>query len=853
MAPSDSASRLQVGASSPQGQHAGSPVETAGADAKADRIEPMTGAREAFNAKFDRELATAARIGAPITATGYLHLHLAEAMSGARAFLSSRQLPSGDPQVTLSEDFYEKLFAAFRDGDTAAGVTRLRNWVAPEDLLAIVDRNRPLYEADAALPNAPNAALDYGHGPKGPAGWSPSVGIAMGSSLEVRLRESLPRMTQRLLAVTGKKRTAAKSAGKQPDAIQPEELVPSHKLDWAIARAMVAFGIPGAVVKEGALALRDDVSTSYRRVRVEWNKTAHAVRAIDPVDASIEEVAAAVLKSPTEAYRIRRVGDLFVIPKDADVTQGAGETQADATHLAFGPDAARLETVEVERAMKDDVQAKAPAGVSFATLQAAWTRVSEQLTGLSIVVREYGLEVHLIAAVERHKAHRLDLATLSAKDAIVRAELFARQEELLTRIAADIGSIVGESKQRAMPTKGGVAKSAKAGNAHASADATRMALLKLVGAAGLAHLPETGAAVFAEAHSARRDTMLTTFEELLGDISTQIEIARLTMANTAARTRSSKAVFKTSLQERADALRARLAALRSKLLAGTADSAEVEALYAAIDALRFETSVIASIGQLGDAFDTLDKLEDSGWTVFSELMTNGDLMDLAQQKDTNRLEQSRQAAFALRGDLQTVHSKWLKVQAQANTVAEQLTAGGVSDPHDKALAIVAPQLAIIQGDLAKLGGQAKVREFLTEAYDKVKSAERRAMILKVAAMIGFAIVSSGVGAMAEGGAGALFGPGLAASAAGLIVETTTFTLLNAALSEDSLAHAFVSNFAGNLATFAALRGVSKVLSGSAIGKTLAAVAAGERVSLLAGLAAKAGAITATTLERERAI
>lgn len=285
MAPSDSASRLQVGASSPQGQHAGSPVETAGADAKADRIEPMTGAREAFNAKFDRELATAARIGAPITATGYLHLHLAEAMSGARAFLSSRQLPSGDPQVTLSEDFYEKLFAAFRDGDTAAGVTRLRNWVAPEDLLAIVDRNRPLYEADAALPNAPNAALDYGHGPKGPAGWSPSVGIAMGSSLEVRLRESLPRMTQRLLAVTGKKRTAAKSAGKQPDAIQPEELVPSHKLDWAIARAMVAFGIPGAVVKEGALALRDDVSTSYRRVRVEWNKTAHAVRAIDPVDA----------------------------------------------------------------------------------------------------------------------------------------------------------------------------------------------------------------------------------------------------------------------------------------------------------------------------------------------------------------------------------------------------------------------------------------------------------------------------------------------------------------------------------------------------------------------------------------
>lgn len=829
------------------------PAASASAASTPAQAPAMSGPREAFNAKIDRELAAATRAGVPITATGYLHLHLADVVRAARLFVTSLQLASGDPQVTLGEEFYEHLFAAFRDGDTAGGVTRLRNWIAPEDLLAIVDRNRPLYEAGDEQANAPNAALDYGHGPKGPAGWSEPVGIGVGSSLEARLRESLPRMSARLVAVTAKKRSAAKAGGREPEPIRAEELVPSHKLDWAISRAMVAFATPGAIVKKGDLAVRDDVHTTYRPVRVEWQKGGvHAVRAIDPIDATVEEVAATVLKSPTEAFRIRRIGDLFVIPKDADVTRGASQTQADATRLAFGQDAAIIETTEVERAMRNDVEAKAPEGLSFATLQTAWSRVNEQLTGLAIVVREFGLEAHLIAAVERHKAHRLDLATLAGHDAIVRSELFARQERLLGRIAVDIGSIVSESKMRAVQTKGGKPggsdKNAKAaGNAQASADATRMALLKLVDAAGLAHLPETGEAVFVEAHAARRDTMLTTFEGLLGDISTQIEIARLTMAHTRERNAKSKGVLKTSPQERADALRARLAALRSRLSAGTASSEEVEALYAAIDALRFETSVIASIGQLGDVFETIDKLESTGWIVFSEWFLNQNVADMVQGKDTNRLAQKRRAAEMLRVTLHQTHARWMKVQDQANTVAEQLMFGGVADPHDKAVALVAPQLAIVQGELAALGGLPQIREFLTEAYDTAKSAEHRAMILKVAAMIGIGVISGGVGAAFEGAAASVLGPGIAAPIVGLVAEATTFTLVNKTLQDDPLMHSLASNFIGNLATFAALRGVGKALSGTAIGKTLAASAAGERVAVLSLIAAKLGSISVSTL------
>lgn len=799
---------------------------------------------KAFNAKMTNQLSAASRAGVPVTAPGFLHLHLTEVVRASHLFLVARTIPSGDPQVTLRDGFYDLLFEAFTDGDIAAGVTRLRNWVEPEDLYALVDRSRPIFEDGDVQANAPQSALDYEHGRKGPAQWFPAVGVAIGSLLEGRMRESLARMSPRLVAATARKRQAAKASGSEPDAVEAKELVTSHPLDWKVAQAMTGNGTPGVTVKSGTLNVRDDINTTYRKVRrVETHKSSNAVRPIDPPDATIEEIATFLLGKPTEAYRLRRVGDFFVVADGSDVTNGREQTATKATELAFGADAALVETAEVERAMKNDVDAKAPEGPAFPTMQAAWGRIHEQLVGLTLVVGPYGLDAQLVAATNRHAAHKLDLGTLSGRAALVRVELFARQEILLTKVAADVGAIVSDAQKRSAG-----AKAAKKGDATASADATRNALVKLVTAAGLAHLPETGEAAYEEAHVARRDLMLTTFAAQLGDIATQLEIARLAMAHSIARSRHSEAVFKTSLQDRADALRRRLAALRSRMLSGTATTEEVEALYSAIDSLRFEAGVVASVGQLGDAFETLDQLENQGWILFSEEVTSSKLPDLAEGKQKpNRLEEARRTGAELRGDLQTLHSQWLKVQAQAIHLAETLEAGGAKNAGDQALALVAPQLAIIKGKLAKLGGEEKIQSFLSDAYDKAKSAERRSLIVRIATLIGITVVSGGVAALGEGVALGMGASALGAQLVGLGLETTTFTMLDAAISGDSLVHAFTSNFLGNLATFGAMRGVNAKIAGSAIGRTLAKAAAGERVALLARFAAKMGAITAPAL------
>ncbi len=819
-------------------------------------------AREGFNAKLDNQLSIAARQDANIAAPGYLHLHMAEVRRGAHLFLASRNTPSGDAQVELRDGFFDALFQAFDGNDTAASVTRLRNWIAPSDLYAIVDRNRPIIELEKAQSTHPNAALDYQHGPKGPAHWSPAVATAIGSALEPRLIESLARMSPRLVAVTARKREAAKTTGEAPAPVRPAELVCAHPLDWHVALAMVGRAARGVDVKPGALAVSAEAQVTYRKISaVEWQGghggAWNALRVVTPDNANVEEVAYYIFGRSTEAYRIQRVGSYFLIPEDeagripaAAVFRGIAGVGTEA--MAFGASASAVETAEVERAIARDREnghaQPATAATSATALHVQWQRIQEQLQGLAIVVRPYGLAAALNGAIGRHHAHKADLAMLSPHDAGIRGELFARQALLLTKIAAEIGSVASQAdEQHARAAK--VAAVAKAGgaNPHGSADAsTTTALQRLVHAANLSHLPETGEAALADAHVASRGTISDTLEAMLGQAATQIEIARLTMSHSHASSARSTRVFGASFQQRADALRQRLAELRSNLLHGAADPSEIQTLHAAIDGLRVETGMVAQIGQLGQLFDVLDQLESSNWVLFSEALT-AKIGDTSEDNHIGRLETARRGAFELRSDLQTLHSKWLTVQQGASELAGELEAGGASNAKDQAATSVLPQLDAIRQKLAKIGGNAEVQTFLREAYDKVDSAQTRAMIVQIATMIGIAVVSGGVASMAEGvalGAGAsAFG----AQLAGLGVETTTFTLLSARLSGESIVHAFASNFAGNLVTFGAIRATNALVAGSAIGKTLAQAKGGARISRLAAIAAKTAEISAPML------
>lgn len=816
-------------------------------------------AREGFNAKLDNQLSIAARQDANISAPAYLHLHMAQARRGVHLFLASRAIASGDPHVEIRDSFFDALFAAFDGNDTAASVTRLRRWIAPADLYAVVDRNRPIIEIEKAQASHPGAALDYQHGPKGPAYWSEAVATAVGSALEPRLIESLARMSPRLVAVTARKREAAKVSGEAPAAVQPSELVCAHPLDWHVALAMVGRTTPGVEVKPGELPVSPEAQVTYRRIsEIEWQGghggAWNALRVVTPHDANVEEVAFYIFGKSTEAYRIQRIGPYFVIPEDeagripaAAVFRGIAGAGAHA--LAFGATAAAVETAEIERALardRRDGHTQPPAAASATSLESQWVRIDEQLQGIALVVRPFGLDASLSGAMARHLAHKADIPTLSPQDAGMRGELFTRQSVLLTKIAAEVGSVASQADEQRARTASIAAVLKAIGATPTQDQATTTTLQRLVHAANLSHLPQTGEAAFAEAHTASRDTIADTLEAMLGQAATQIEIARLTMSRSQASSARSTRVFGASFQQRTDALRQRLAELRSKMLHGTAEPAEIQALYQAIDGLRVETGMVAQIGQLGQLFDVLDQLESSGWVLFSEALT-AKIGETSDDNAIGRLETARRGAFELRSDLQTLHSQWLKVQKGATQLAAQLEAGGVGNAPDQANATVAPQLDAIRQKLANLGNKADVQAFLRDAYDKVDSAQTRTMIVQIATMIGIAVVSGGVAAMAEGvalGAGATaFG----AQLAGLGVETTMFTLLSARLSGESIVHAFASNFAGNLVTFGAIRATNALVAGSAIGRTLAQAKAGERVSRLAAIAAKTAEISAPML------
>jgi hypothetical protein len=794
-------------------------------------------AHEQQSAQMDDKLVEAERYGQNITAPAFVQLHIAELRRNIDVFLVSRAITTGVADVTFTPDigpFITGLFAGFDQDDNAAKVTRLRNWVAPADLYAIVDRNRPIFEIDKATvmwSGNPNAALDYGAGRKGPPQYANAVAVGIGSALEERLFESLKRMSQQLVAATAKHRAAGKD---KP--VVASELVPAHPLDWQVALAMVGRGEPTIQVACGPLHADPVAQVTYRKItRVEWQGAAggpwNAVR-VEPSDARPEAVAAEVLGASTEAYRIQRVGPFFLIPEDQAIRfpQAAWYRrtgQRDAVQdLAYGKNAATVERAETERSLATD--AKAP---TSGELQQQWKAIRDQLLGISVVVRPYGLDTDLGLVLSRHAAHAVDLTTLSGHDAAVRGQLFAKQANLLERVGAQVAALTANAPA---PKPG------------PSSKFVHDMLAKLVRVANLSHLPETGDAAMGDVVTAQRAAVPDALEAALGDIATQIEIARLTGEQAQSARHRSEGTYGSTLADRADKLRQRVAVFRSQTLRDQADASELEVLGRDIDALRFEAGVIAEVGQLGQLFHVLDQLEESNWVLFSEGLT-AKISETTDDNAIGRLETARRGSMDLRTDLNRIHAEWLRVEKTAQSIEANLSEGGVKNADAAARALVQPRIAAIQSKLKKLGGEEAVQTFLKDAYDKIDSAKTRAMIVQIATMIGVAALSSATGGVAGGVAEGMGMGTVGVTMVSLTAETAMFTAVSARLSGEPMVAAFINNYVGNLLTFAAMRGVGKMLGGTAVGRTLAAAKAGASVRTAALLLAKTGELTAQTL------
>lgn len=793
------------------------------------------------SAESDYDLFKAEKAGADITAPAFVHLHTADLRRDIDLYLLSRNLTTGVAEVTFTPDigpFMDALFASFDASDNAGRVSMLRNWVAPADLYEIVDRNRPIFEADkdkTAWNGNPNDGLRYGRGRKGPPQYTSAVGTGIGAAIEERLLDSLKRMAQQLVAATARHR----DGGGKDTPVAASELVPSHPLDWQVALAMVGRGTPTVQVAAGAHAGAGTRVAYHKVKKVEWQGALggpwNAVR-VDPPDAGPEAVAAELLGASTEAYRIQRVGRYFLLPEDqamrfpeaAWARRGAQGGDAVAA-MAHGKNASYIERTEAERGLPADAKAPTPS-----ELKAQWDAINEQLRGIAVVVRPYGLDADIGLALSRHAVHAVDLPTITGHDAAVRGQLFAKQASLLDRVASQVSALTANA-----PTP-------KPG---ASSKTLHDVLAKLVRVANLSHLPETGESAMAEVVAAQRAMVPDALEAALGDIATQIEIARQVGGQARQAQHRSQGTYGASLAERADGLRQRVATFRSNMLRDKADASELETLTRDLDALRFEAGIVAEVGQLGQLFEVLDELEDSNWVLLSEGLTSK-IGDTNDDNRIGRLETARRGSMDLRRELNLIHGEWLDVEKTAQAVETGLAKGGVKDADSKARAIVQPRIAMIQAKLKKLGGEEAVQAFLKDAYNKIDSAETRAKIVQIATLIGVAALASATGGLAGGiaeGLGASAGS-LGVSMVSLTAETAMFTAVSARLSGEPVVAAFINNGIGNLLTFGAMKGVGKMLEGSeTVGWTLKMAKAGAKVRTAALLGAKTLELTSQAL------
>jgi hypothetical protein len=788
-------------------------------------------AHDQFEATMDHRVHQATRAEQQLAAPAYLHANMRQLRRDVGDFLLARPIRPGNPQLAFTEGlqaFLAELAMPLATDDQSASIRVLQSWIAPTDLNALVDRNRPILDAgetietvleDTGLFGRDRRQLRYDKGAKGPPHWSPAVGTALGSEIEARLVESMARVAARLVALTDDRRRDGAERGEPPADVSARDIPPSHPLDRAVAKGFLPEGRPPTVeVSAGALTVDAAARLTYRKVKaIAWQGPAggpwNALRAVEPADASAEEIARHLWNDRAEAYRLRKVGALYFLdPEDAMAfpeaarlrpVVGAGARGAaavdDAYQQAIGPGAAEAAAAEASGLT-------VPAGVApgSAALLAEWRLVHEQLSGLALVTAPFGVAEPLLLADIQHSTRAVDLATLDPAEAAVRAAVFREQRSILAEVAAEVGNLTTQFEaQKAQ-------KAQAPDRARQAVSDGQIAVLRaFVRAGAMAHLAQTGRAALAEARQVQQTAVLGALEQMLSDAITRVEITRQLRDETVVYTKHSAQIFGAGFAYRQAELRTRIADLRTQLRQGVVDGAAIQRLYGDVDALRFEASLVAHLGTIRQAVHAAEALEESDWVAAA-----GQIDDLEDVRGVGR---------DLMHDIRAIHREWLRIQQRAAALQQQIeAAGGAPDADAQAAAFAQTELARVKDRLDKLGGDQRVADYLRKAYNEIDDAQTKAAILQICVLIGVTIIAAATGGAAEGAVAGIIGEGGGAILAGMFVESATMSVLNAALTGDSFVESMTSDMAGNLATLGALKGLDSLLATTKVGKVLLA-------------------------------
>lgn len=763
----------------------GAKAQASSAPASGRTVMPS---HDAFEAAADHRISALVKAGRPLAAPAYLHFNMRDLRVELGAFLAAHLASTGHAQVAFTDGpgaFVTQLLAELRPADASACVTMLGQWLTPAELYAIADRNRAILQRPEK-----DGEINYERGPKGPATWSPAVASAIGAALLGKLVELLPKMSQRLVAISTVEAASAAKDGSAEGGDGDAE-------SGASRLSVRDFGALPPLEQQIARALLG--------------------RRGSP---SVSVSAAPAVPAPTSSKKSAAASS-----RGARIRSRGGYAHKPATSSTSAADRGATTNASVVR---------------------QWGAIDEDLKALSF---QLGFAAELTPAKIAHVQKRIDLESLTGRDLQMRATAFTEQQQILDaiRVAAKPLLERAEPPDARGPTP------------------VRDSLRWLAKAAGHSHLPSTARRYLSRARHTQRDQAFTSLEALCGQISTRLELAHQLAETSRGRTRYSAHLLGKSLQVRHEEALAELAAIRGAAVgSGALDPQRLQALYARLDKLHFEASLISNVGAVGQMFQIIDELENDRWVLFSEgIRWSGEddvhfgehgnnkdggslslLESFRRGGSIGRLEALRRGASTLRGALTTLHSRWLKIER----LAQMLEQGGAGESVQRpatglmaraAQATVEKEFAEIRRLLALIGGDAQVAAFLNEAHQTAKSAQRRALCVQIAAMIGVALASSGIAAAATGAATGLGAGAMTAQLAGVAAESLAFSALNARLNATPFGAELLTNFAGNLATFGAMSG-AKAFTQAKLADSLAA--GGRRA-----LAAKLADFTATAL------
>ena len=732
-----------------------------------------------------------------VTTREYMERRFGEIRNAVTDYLITRPLDPGDPQLRFPRGpvtFVLELFAPL--AALAASYLALERWLAPLDLVNVVERSRAIFSHDQQT-----------HDALGPMTWSPDVGVAIASAIAGALDESLKRVGPRLVAATVVARFEHRD-------VRSVDVVSSTPFDREVVHAMLGrHGTPTVVALDGALKPTVPARSVQSLTHVEWQGGRggpwNGVR-VEPSDATIEDVAAQLLGISSLAYRLERIGDLYIVPAEVaekvpDAVRYRREHAPSVEEqVAFGPDAAVAIAAEAKRAPASNVAVENP-----------WARVDEQLHAIELTFADLGFATALTDAIRLHRQRKA-----AANEH--RAELLI-QYALLAEISGDIAQLVTQlGHEPPKPSTLGFE-----------------AISSLLAAARCSHLAETGRRLLDHAVAVRRQQVLDTLQSGIGAARAQVELARRVGDQAAGDAEVSQRALGAGHDERAVALARELAELRK---ADKLDPEKVASIAHRIESLQLDAQLVADIGALGDIFHAVQGLKDDTWT-----MVGGMIEAYGGVLPEERLHLLERGSNALRTKLQGLHSRLVASQKQVADLTTAYTAGGVKGADAAARAFVTPELFAIDRDLKAMGGDPAIKEFLRGATSMLDDIGLRTTFVKIASLVGVMVVSMGAGAAAEGAVAGWFGAGTAAQLAGAAIETASFTALDATLRGTPLLHAFLSNFGGNFATFAGLRVAKQATAATWVGKTLDKAKTPGEIGKLMFAGAKLADLSVTSL------